>query len=80
MSEHPAAEVEAPPAGEQIHMPGPSILPLLNAFGLALAIISVTLGRFLLITGLVIFVVTTILWIRSAVRETNELPLEHGHH
>ena len=29
--------MDAPPAGEQIHMPAPSLLPILNAAGIALA-------------------------------------------
>ena len=33
-----------PPIGEEIHMPAPSILPLVNAAALALAIVSITLS------------------------------------
>lgn len=77
MSEHHPLETEASPAGEHIHMPGPSILPLLNCVGLALAIIGVTEGLPFLVAGLVLFLVTTTIWIRAAVRETRELPLEH---
>ena len=33
-----------PPAGEEIHLPGPSIQPLLLAFGITLALVGVTLG------------------------------------
>jgi hypothetical protein len=72
-------ETEAAPAGEHIHMPGPSILPILNAFGLGLAIVNITNALPLLILGLVLFGVTTIIWIRSAARETAELPAEHHH-
>jgi hypothetical protein len=75
----PAHEIEAPPAGEQVHMPSPSILPLLNAAGLAVAIIGVTTGLALVVAGLALFLVTTVIWVRSAARELEELPAEHRH-
>jgi type IV secretory pathway TrbD component len=67
-----------PPAGEQIHMPAPSILPLINAAGLALAIVSITLNWILVAFGLIIFAVTAIKWIGDTRREISHLPLEHG--
>jgi hypothetical protein len=72
--------VEAPPVGEQIHMPEPSILPVINAAGLAVAITGITISLILVIAGLVVFFATAIVWIRSARREMEDLPLEHGHH
>jgi hypothetical protein len=73
----PPVETDAAPVGEHIHMPGPSILPLLNCVGLALSIIGVTEGLAILVAGLVLFLTTTAIWIRAAVRETGELPAEH---
>ena len=70
----------APPVGEEIHMPAPSILPLINAAGLALAIVSLTLNWFLVAFGLIVFAVTTIRWIRDVRRDIAELPLDHSHH
>jgi hypothetical protein len=72
--------VEAPPAGEQIHMPGPSRLPILNAAGLAIAVVGITISLVLVIGGAVLFLVTAALWIRAASREFDELPGEHAHH
>jgi hypothetical protein len=69
--------VEAPPVGEQIHMPAPSILPVVNAAGLATAIVGITISIVMVIIGLVLFAGTTIVWIRGARREFQELPLEH---
>jgi hypothetical protein len=69
-----------PPAGEQIHMPAPSILPLINAFGLGLAIVSITLTWYLVAAGLVIFGVSALKWIGDTRREIADLPLEHGDH
>ena len=36
--EHPA-----PPAGEEIHLPGPSLIPILSAAGITLAVIGTTI-------------------------------------
>ena len=69
----------APPAGEQIHMPAPSLIPVINAAALALAIIGITITPIMVIGGLVVFFATAILWIRDARREMEDLPLEHGH-
>jgi hypothetical protein len=68
----------APPAGEQIHMPAPSILPLINAAGLAFAIVSITLNWILVAIGLIVFIVTAIKWIGDTRAEISHLPLEHG--
>jgi hypothetical protein len=71
----------APAAGEQIHLPNPSILPLLNAVGLSIAIIGIPISLVVIIPGLVLFFVTAVIWIRDARREMDELPLDHhaGH-
>jgi O-antigen ligase len=75
----PEEITEAPPAGEQIHMPAPSILPVLNSAGLALAIVGITISLVFIVAGLLVFFVTAIVWIKDARREMEELPLEHGH-
>jgi hypothetical protein len=69
---------DAPPAGEQIHLPNPSILPLLNAIGVSIAIIGIPISLVLVIPGAVLFVVTAAVWIRDARREMDELPLDHS--
>ena len=69
----------APPVGEEIHMPEPSIIPLINAAGLALAIVSLTLTWYLVAFGLIIFLVTTVRWIRDTRRDIADLPLDHSH-
>ena len=45
-------EPDTPPPGEHIHLPGPSLQPILLAFGITLTLVGVTLGMFLLISGL----------------------------
>jgi hypothetical protein len=76
-SERPPVEMEATPAGEHIHMPEPSLLPLVNAAALACAIIFVTMSWLITAAALIVFVISTVIWIRSAARETAALPLEH---
>ena len=70
----------APPAGEEIHMPAPSILPLINAAALALAIVSITISWWVVGGAMLVFLVTTVRWVRDVKRDIAELPLEHSHH
>ena len=76
MDEHDDSTA-APPAGEQIHLPAPSLLPLLNAVGLSVAIVGLTISPLFIIAGGLLFAVTALVWIRDARREMDELPLEH---
>lgn len=71
-------DMDAPPAGEELHMPEPSLLPILNAVGLALAIVGITISHYITAAGLVLFLVTLVRWIRAAGRELSELPADHG--
>jgi hypothetical protein len=76
-----APDVEdAPPPGEELHLPGPSLIPLLNASGIALALVGLTLGTLIIVAGVILFLVTTVLWIRDSVRDINDLPLDHSSH
>jgi hypothetical protein len=71
---------EVPAVGEEVHMPAQSALPLINAAALALTIVSITLSWYLVAFGGIIFIATTIRWIRDVRRDIDELPLEHSHH
>ncbi len=68
---------EAPPAGEAIHLPGPSYLPVLTAFGITLVVCGIVLALPMVVIGLVITVVAVWRWIRETRTEIAELPLEH---
>ncbi len=70
-------DTEAPPVGEEVHMPEPSLIPVLNAIGLSLAIVGITLSTIVTAAGLVLFLVTLVRWIRDARHEISELPAEH---
>ena len=71
--------IPAPPVGEEIHMPAPSLLPIVNAVGLAIAIVSITISVVMVIVGGLIFLVSAGIWIAKARQELDELPAEHGH-
>jgi hypothetical protein len=68
---------DVPPAGEELHLPGGSIQPILLAFFIAVAIVGVTTTIFLVIVGVIASVWIIIAWIRDTRREINELPLDH---
>jgi len=70
-------ETDVPPAGEQIHVPGPSVLPVLLAVGITLAVIGLTLSIVLTVIGLVIALPVLILWIRSTREDIANLPPGH---
>jgi hypothetical protein len=70
----------APPVGEEVHMPAPSVLPLINAAALAIAIVSITLSWWIVGAAMIVFLATSIRWIRDVRRDIAELPLEHSHH
>lgn len=70
---------EIPPTGEEIHLPGSSILPLLTAIGITLAVVGITTSLILIVGGCVLTIFCVIRWIRDTRREVNELPLDHHH-
>jgi hypothetical protein len=70
-------EQEAPPVGEEIHLPGPSLLPLASAVSITLIVIGSTIDWIFSVIGLIGFLVTTVMWIRDTRRDINQLPDEH---
>jgi hypothetical protein len=72
-------EPDAPPVGEEIHLPGPSLLPLLSAMAITAMVIGTTISWYVSIAGLVLFVAITVRWIADTRRDIDELPEEHGH-
>jgi len=67
----------APPAGEEIHLPGPTILPLVTAIGITLIVIGTTITWLLSIVGAVILVLCVWRWVKDTRRDVGELPEEH---
>jgi Flp pilus assembly protein TadB len=72
--EHPAP---APPPGEEIHLPGPSLLPLMCAIAITLIVVGTTINIILSIVGLVALVIIVIRWVADTRRDVAALPEEH---
>jgi hypothetical protein len=71
---------DVPPPGEEIHLPGGSIQPVLLTVGITVALVGVTTTIFLVIAGAILTVAVIIVWIRDTRRDIDELPLEHAEH
>jgi hypothetical protein len=71
------SDPSAEEAGEAVHLPGPSYLPVATALGLTIAIVGVVLSWVIVGIGLVIALIAIFRWIGETRRETAELPLEH---
>ena len=69
-SEHPEP---APPPGEELHLPGPSLLPFLCAIAITLVVIGTTIS----IIGLIALVIIVIRWVGDTRRDIAELPESH---
>lgn len=67
---------ELPPVGEEIHLPGPSILPIVTALAVTLTVIGTTTFIELTIVGVVLLVVCIVIWIKDTRRDIDELPLD----
>jgi hypothetical protein len=66
---------EIPPAGEELHLPGPSVQPVLLAAAITVALVGVTTSIVLVIAGGLVTIGVIIAWIRGARRELESLPL-----
>ena len=70
-----------PPVGEEIHLPGPSLQPVLLAFGITLSLLGITMGHVIMVvrarprrSG------SSIRWIADTRRDINALPEDHDAH
>jgi hypothetical protein len=69
---------DVPPVGEEVHLPGPSLLPILLAFGITVMIVGITLSLFLVVFGGVVSIVVIARWILDTRHDIDELPLGPG--
>jgi hypothetical protein len=67
---------EVPPVGEEIHLPGPTILPVLTAVGLTLVLVGITTFIELTIAGGLLTIGCVVRWIKDTGREIDGLPLD----
>jgi Flp pilus assembly protein TadB len=73
-ADHP---VPAPPAGEELHLPGPSLLPFLTAIAITLIVVGTTISTILSLVGVVALVIVVIRWVADTRRDVGELPESH---
>jgi Flp pilus assembly protein TadB len=67
----------APPAGEELHLPGPSLLPFLCAVALTLVVVGTTISLWISVVGLIALVIIVIRWVADTRRDVSELPESH---
>ncbi|HKF81074.1 MAG TPA: hypothetical protein VKB17_09645 [Thermoleophilaceae bacterium] len=77
MAEAPRPDDGVPPAGEAVHLPGPSYLPALTAFGVTLSLVGIVVLWVITVIGVVITVIAVARWIRETREDISELPLGH---
>jgi len=72
-------EPDPPPVGEEIHLPGQTVLPLITAVGITLTLVGITTIIELTIIGGIITIGCVYRWIVTTRREIAELPLDAHH-
>ena len=73
-------ERPTPPVGEEVHLPGGSIQPLLLTVFITMALVGVTVNWWLTVAGGIGIVAVLFRWIADTRRDVAELPLHHGDH
>ena len=77
MNDVSEVQQETPPAGEEIHLPGPTVLPITAAAGLTLVVIGTTIDWLWSVIGAVILIIVIVRWVRDTRRDVSALPEEH---
>jgi hypothetical protein len=78
MAADPTSAAESPaPASEHVHLPGPSLLPVMVAAGITAALVGLILNPVICALGVIVTVGAIIKWISDTRTEIAELPLEH---
>jgi hypothetical protein len=68
-----------PPPGEEIHIPGPSLLPIISAAAVTGIVIGTTINLIFSAVGLAVLIVCVFRWVSDTVRDVESLPEEHRH-
>jgi hypothetical protein len=68
-----------PPVGEEIHMPAPSLLPIISAGALTAIVVGLTINLIFSAVGLAILIVCVYRWVSETARDVSSLPEEHRH-
>jgi low affinity Fe/Cu permease len=75
-----SVEPQVPPPGEEIHLPGGSLQPLLVSIGVTVALLGLTTTWILTVAGIVLTTWVVIQWIADCRRDIAELPAHLDHH
>jgi hypothetical protein len=67
---------EVPPTGEEIHLPGPSILPVLTAVGITLTLVGLTTFIAFTVIGAIVTLYAAVRWIKETRSDIDHLPLD----
>jgi hypothetical protein len=73
-------ESQAPPVAEEVHLPGPTIKPLIAAIAITLIVIGTTITWLLSILGGIVLIWVVVKWIGDTRRDIDALPEDHGAH
>ena len=73
----PDEDEQLPPVTEEVHLPGPSYLPVWLAFGIMVALVGLLLSWYICGLGVVITLIVLFRWIRETRQDIADLPLEH---
>jgi hypothetical protein len=65
------------PASEQLHLPGPSLLPVIVAAGITFALVGIVVNPAICILGVILTIGGIVKWIADTRSEISELPLDH---
>jgi hypothetical protein len=68
-------EIHAPT--EEVHLPGPSYVPVWTAFGATVALVGILLSWVIFGIGAVIVIYCLVRWVRDTRQDISDLPLEH---
>jgi hypothetical protein len=71
---------ELPPVGEEIHLPGGSLQPLLLTVGITAALVGVTFSWWVCGAGGILALAVIIRWIADSNRDIAELPVHDADH
>jgi hypothetical protein len=67
---------EVPPVGEEIHLSGPTVLPVLTAVGITLTLVGITTFIEFTVVGVLLTLGCAVRWIKDTRHEIDELPLD----
>jgi multisubunit Na+/H+ antiporter MnhC subunit len=66
-----------PQPTEEIHLPAPSYVPVVLAFGVTIIVVGVVMTWVMVVIGALIALIALVRWIRQTRSEMAELPLGH---